>query len=402
MTTVPLKRMATVRVSNVDKKSVDGEPPVRLCNYTDVYYRNEITPRQEFMTASASPAQISAFRLHRDDVIITKDSETAEDIGVPAYVRSTAPDLVCGYHLAMLRPQPRLLDGRFLYWFMSSMTARDQLAVAATGVTRFGLRADSTGSMLVPSWPVEQQRAIADYLDTETARIDALIEKKQRLSTSLEARFQARVSKALWETEGKTVRLKHLCGSPSSGNRDHQSFVEGDGVPCLRGLNIRAGRIQREELLYISENTHARQRATQLSAGDLVIVRSGLAGAAAVVPGDLAGANCVDLVVVRQSPQVLPTWLEYVINSREAQEQVVWRQAGAILTHFNAVDAGELWIPRVSISVQRTAAAVLNRARHNRDVILSRLDRQTQLLQEHRQALITAAVTGELDVSRAA
>lgn len=116
--------MATVRVSNVDKKSVDGEPPVRLCNYTDVYYRNEITPRQEFMTASASPAQISAFRLHRDDVIITKDSETAEDIGVPAYVRSTAPDLVCGYHLAMLRPQPRLLDGRFLYWFMSSMTAR--------------------------------------------------------------------------------------------------------------------------------------------------------------------------------------------------------------------------------------------------------------------------------------
>lgn len=121
-----------------------------------------------------------------------------------------------------------------------------------------------------------------------------------------------------------------------------------------------------------------------------------------MVPEDLAGANCVDLVVVRQSPQVLPAWLEYVINSREAQEQVVRRQAGAILIHFNAVDAGELWMPRVSISVQRAAVAVLNKARHNRDVIVSRLDRQIKLLQEHRQALITAAVTGELDVSRVA
>ncbi len=100
MTTLPLKRIASVRVSDVDKKSVEGEPPVRLCNYTDVYYRDEIEPGQAFMVATASPEQIAAFRLQPGDVIITKDSETADDIAVPAYVRATASDLICGYHLA--------------------------------------------------------------------------------------------------------------------------------------------------------------------------------------------------------------------------------------------------------------------------------------------------------------
>jgi type I restriction enzyme, S subunit len=72
----PLKEIADVIVSNVDKKTIAGETPVRLCNYTDVYKNNDITSAMSFMEASANPAEINSFAIRRGDVIITKDSET--------------------------------------------------------------------------------------------------------------------------------------------------------------------------------------------------------------------------------------------------------------------------------------------------------------------------------------
>jgi hypothetical protein len=111
---VPLSEVCEVRVSNVDKKSEPGELPVRLCNYTDVYKNDYITDDLEFMRATASRAEIAKFGLHVGDVIITKDSETPDDIGIPALVDSTSSDLLCGYHLAMIRPAPNT-GGRSRY-----------------------------------------------------------------------------------------------------------------------------------------------------------------------------------------------------------------------------------------------------------------------------------------------
>ena len=79
-----LKYACEVFPSNVDKHSRDDEPKVRLCNYTDVYYNERITPDMQFMEATASPDQIERFTLKADDTIITKDSETADDIAIAA------------------------------------------------------------------------------------------------------------------------------------------------------------------------------------------------------------------------------------------------------------------------------------------------------------------------------
>ena len=78
-----------MRVSNVDKHTKGDEFPVRLCNYVDVYKHDRITPAMPFMTATASRDEIKRFQLERDDVLITKDSEAWDDIGVPALVRRT-------------------------------------------------------------------------------------------------------------------------------------------------------------------------------------------------------------------------------------------------------------------------------------------------------------------------
>lgn len=76
--------LAEMRVSNVDKHSNEGELPVRLCNYVDVYKNDRIEPSMSFMKATASPEEVNRFRLKKDDVLITKDSESWADIGVPA------------------------------------------------------------------------------------------------------------------------------------------------------------------------------------------------------------------------------------------------------------------------------------------------------------------------------
>ena len=64
-----LKTVASVQLSNVDKKSVEGQEPVRLCNYVDVYYNERISSRLDFMVATAAPEQIRRFSLRKNDVL---------------------------------------------------------------------------------------------------------------------------------------------------------------------------------------------------------------------------------------------------------------------------------------------------------------------------------------------
>jgi len=95
-----LRDIADIRISNVDKKTHPAEEAVKLCNYMDVYSNEYVTGRIEFMEASASKGEIERFALQYGDVIITKDSETPDDIGIPAVVAETIGRLVCGYTAA--------------------------------------------------------------------------------------------------------------------------------------------------------------------------------------------------------------------------------------------------------------------------------------------------------------
>lgn len=109
----PISEIAVITTSPVDKKSKKGESIVRLCNYTDVYNNREITQKIDFMMATASNNEIEKFSLSEGDVIITKDSETPDDIAVPAYVAEIIPSLVCGYHLTILKPK-KIINSKYL------------------------------------------------------------------------------------------------------------------------------------------------------------------------------------------------------------------------------------------------------------------------------------------------
>ena len=175
-----LRRLANIRFSNVDKHTQDDEIPVELCNYVDVYKNDHITKHIPFMKATAGQKEIDRFRLQLEDVLITKDSEVWNDIGVPSLVKHTDEHLICGYHVAMLRPSPTVLCGRYLLRLLQDAAISYQFHIEANGVTRFGLSQDSIKSVIIPTPPVQEQETIADFLDTQTTNIQTGIERCHR------------------------------------------------------------------------------------------------------------------------------------------------------------------------------------------------------------------------------
>ena len=203
-----LRTVAEMRVSNVDKHIKDGELPVRLCNYVDVYKNDRITQDMAFMRATATAAEIERFRLEAGDVLITKDSETFNDIGVPALVQDTAYDLVCGYHLALLRPSGARLNGPYLLRALQSPTVAYQFHVAANGVTRYGLTHEAIKSVQLPLPPLPEQHAIARYLDHADRRIQRYIQAKEKRITLLHEARQAIITRAVTRGLNPDVPLK--------------------------------------------------------------------------------------------------------------------------------------------------------------------------------------------------
>lgn len=180
-----LKFNASIRFSNVDKKTEEGEESVRLCNYVDVYYNDFITLKLEFMAATASVEEIRKFQLNIGDVIVTKDSESWDDIAVPAYVAEAEDKLLCGYHLAQIKPDIKVLNGKFLFWILSGTAFNHQYRVEAAGVTRYGLSNYALCNSFIVLPPINEQKQISDYLDKKTKQIHDQIEREKESIESL-------------------------------------------------------------------------------------------------------------------------------------------------------------------------------------------------------------------------
>lgn len=192
-----LRDTTDMRVSNVDKHIKEEETPVRLCNYVDVYKNDTINKQMDFMRATATDREIARFRLAEGDVLITKDSETWDDIGVPALVVDSAPDLVSGYHLALLRPCTERITGGYLFRTLQSSGLAHQFYVGAKGITRYGLTHAGIKSVWLPLPPLPEQTAITDFLNRETGKIDALIAKVEETIERLKEHRSALISAAV-------------------------------------------------------------------------------------------------------------------------------------------------------------------------------------------------------------
>lgn len=399
--TVPLRHLADVRVSNVDKKETADEIRVRLVNYTDVYYGDRIVPDLELMTATASRSQVKAFKLKAGDILITKDSESASDIGVPAFIERTASDLVCGYHLAILRPKPKKIDGRFLYWAMNSDDIRGQMESAATGITRFGLRRDVINQVKIRLPSDAMQHAIVNYLDTETARIDALISKKRRMIRLLEQRWEAWVRNLLGSLKCAVVPLKRYWRVIDCKHRT-PTYID-DGYPVVSPGDAVPGRLDLDRAHRFVDEADFRDLAGGIRCpkkGDIIYSRNASIGIASYVDTDAPFCMGQDVCLVT-SDNMDQLFLMYVLNS-VGLDQLEEQKIGSTFSRVNISQILDIQVPVPDRTAQQALGRTLDLAASRRSRACSILEEQIDLLQERRQALIASVVTGEMPMPRAA
>jgi type I restriction enzyme S subunit len=192
-----LKYISQILSSNVDKKSYENEIEVLLCNYVDVYKNEFITNKINFMKATANQSEIKKFSLQEGDIQITKDSESPDDIAIPAYVNEKLENILCGYHLSILRNNKDEIYSKYLFRFFELVGVRNYFETMAKGVTRYGLSIDSFRHIFVPSFDVDEQQKIANFLDEKSKTFDYAISKKEELITKLQDAKQSLISEVV-------------------------------------------------------------------------------------------------------------------------------------------------------------------------------------------------------------
>ncbi|GIH10290.1 hypothetical protein Rhe02_83570 [Rhizocola hellebori] len=313
--------------------------------------------------------------------------------GIMSRPMATSQDFwnwVCGTELL-----PEYLNYQF-----RSMTAEfKSLNMGSTHQTIYQKDA-ATLQIVVP--PLEEQRAIAAYLDREIARIDMLIEEQQVLVGMLQERRVATVAEALNGHE--MSRLRRLvdsdrpmtygilqCGEPVDGGVAYigPSDITGEGVsPKLDTLRTTTPEI-----------ASVYQRSV-LVGGDVVVSIGPAYGKVAVVSDDLTGANLTqDTVRVALRPDLVDTrFVVWALLSRQTSEYWDHQIMGATFRRLNLGTLARTPIPLPSIDVQRRIAASLDERTSKIDLLIAESARFIELARERRAALITAAVTGQIDV----
>ena len=178
--------IAEILISNIDKKSKDGEHSVRLCNFVDVYHNWAITSNlsQSFMAATASVNNIKRFSLKKGYVAFTKDSETRDDIGIPAYIADDLDNTVLGYHCALVKPNTDILSGKYLNAFLHSDYIKKYFELNATGSgMRYTLSTETLNNIPILAPSLEMQEFIGNIFSD----IDRKICLNRQINDNLEA-----------------------------------------------------------------------------------------------------------------------------------------------------------------------------------------------------------------------
>ena len=406
-----LRTLADMRVSNVDKHTKEDEFPVRLCNYVDVYKHDRIAPAMPFMTATASRDEIERFRLERDDVLITKDSEAWDDIGVPALVTEAADDLLSGYHLALLRPFKEIL-GAYLARTLQSKEVAYQFHIRANGVTRYGLTHMGIKSVCIPVPSLPEQAAIVRYLDHVDRRIRRYVTAKRKLIDLLEEEKQAVVNQAVTRGLDPNVRLKPsgvewLGDVPEHWRVRRAKFF-------YREVDERST-TGTEELMSVSHITGVTPRKKTVT---MFLAESNI-GYKLCQPGAIVintmWAYMAALGVARQNGLVSPSYgvyrplnterlnhdyIDSLLRTEAYRTNYLIRSTGITSSRLRLYPESFLDIPLLCPPSTEQDAIVehLERTTATTNTAISRARRQIELVREYRTRLIADVVTGKLDV----
>jgi type I restriction enzyme, S subunit len=415
-----LKYLADISFSNVDKKSKYSEKQVLLCNYVDVYYNNFITKDISFLKATATQTEIDNFKIYKGDILVTKDSESIDDIAVPAIVKDELQNVLCGYHLALVRGKK--INNRYLFWLFKSNRYNTHFKLAANGVTRFGL----SQSVFNDSYTVvptdSEQTVIADFLDRKTEEIKRLIKKKEDLIKFYEeekiALINSSVTKGLdhhvrmkssniewlgdipehWEMK----RLKYLVSKVGSGvtPKGGATVYKLDGVPFLRSQNVHFDGLRLDAVAYISKDMHEKMKNSRVVKNDVLLNITGASiGRCYYFDSSLGEANVNQHVcIIRPENIINSKYLYFILRSKIGQLQIEFEQTGSGREGLNTEALKNFAIPLMELEEQISIVQYIETNCIRIDKVIQKYNEQIELLQEYQSTLISEVVCGKIDI----
>jgi len=420
-----LKNVSHVKPSNVDKHIFPDEIQVRLCNYTDVYYNDFITCLTELKRGSCNSLEFEKFRLEKGDVIITKDSESPDDIGIPCLVVDDFDDVVCGYHLTLIRPQ--CLMGGYIFRFIQSDRTRRYFEVHSNGITRYGLGKSSIENLSLPFPPLSEQHQIVSFLDTKTSLIDSLIEKTQRKIELLKEKRTALINEVVTKGLNPNVEMKDsgvewIGEIPSHWEETRLRFVGGlfggltgksgddfkqddnpNNKPYIPYTNIfRNTYISKEHFDYVVIESGENQNKVQKY--DLFFLMSSETyqdlGKPCILIEDVEelylNSFCKGFRVKRGD--VNPLFLNYQLLGNVHRELVSIEGRGFTRINLRQDRLNDTPILLPPLPEQEQIVSYLDEHTQLIDKTISLEERRIELLKEYRQSLISEVVTGKRKV----
>ena len=310
--------------------------------------------------------------------------------------------------VASLRPAEHC-DARFLFYCLCSTLVQEQLAAASHQSAQSGVYLGDLATVTVPLLPLAAQRAIADYLDRETARIDALIAGKRRMVELSEERDQTELSRLVFPTDCPMAHLRYFASVQGGITVDSGRDAGTDAVirPYLRVANVQAGRLDLTEVTQITVPLALAARST-LRKNDVLMTEGGdidKLGRGTVWDSQLE--DCLHqnhIFAVRPDPRHLDSWYLALIT-QSTHARAYFESTGVQATNLASTSSSkilDLPVPVLPLHVQREIVADWRQRSALTVGLRSALGVQIGLLQERRQALTTAAVTGQLDIPKAA
>jgi type I restriction enzyme S subunit len=298
------------------------------------------------------------------------------------------------------------IAGSYLGWWIVGHEEALLREWRKEGATVESLEHDLILNTRVDVPPMSTQRAIAAFLDRKTAEIDALVAKKERLLELLEEKRTGLITQAV--TRGITPGVKmaehplmHLVAQlrPIMYGIVLPGPNVDDGVPIVKGGDVAPGRLRLDDLNMTTRETESGYVRSRLRGGDLVYAIRGSIGAVEIVPPELEGANLTqDAARVSPRAGVSGDWLLWALRARTVFSQLDSRATGATIRGINIRDLKRVRLPVPPAAEQRAIAEFLQGATSNMDRLESRVREAVALLREYRTALITATVTGCLEV----
>ncbi|MEN6527858.1 MAG: restriction endonuclease subunit S [Candidatus Polarisedimenticolia bacterium] len=377
-----------------------------------------LVPQMEASHRPASSEDLSKYKLCRPgDMVMNRMQAWSGMLAVSSREGLVSPDYSV---FAAIGP----LECRFFEYLFKTRVVVDEFAKASKGIGNgFNrLYTPEFGAIPVAVPPLAEQVAIVRFLDHADRRIQRCIRAKRKLIELLEEQKQAIIHRAVTRGLDPNVRVKPsgvewLGDVPEHWEvRPLKSLVPevtvgiviqparlyvSTGVPCLRSLNISDGVVGGRQLVFISAESNRALKKSQIFAGDIVIVRTGQAGVAAIVTPEFDGANCIDLLIVRASARLKSEYALAYLNSWAARTDVQCRSVGAIQAHYNTHALANLIVPVPPLAEQQAIADAVAGDVERIEAASAAAQREIDLLREYRSRLIADVVTGKLDVREA-